>query len=144
MGSRESASLSTRNGGAGIGRREFLGVGALALSTLPLPRLARASLGDLSLFIVDTRFQIAAPAMLRAPCIETDADVTEVWVKHLRPLWRAPGGSVAGLTGSDALFVIELLAQDRGRRVAGRDESVVDGSRLVSWVIKPFHPSARA
>jgi hypothetical protein len=144
MGSRESASLSTRNGVAGIGRREFLGVGALAFSTLLLPRLVRASLGDLSLFIIDTRFQVAAPALLRVPCVETDGDVTEVWVKHLRPLWRAPGGSVAGLTGSDALFVIELLAQDRGRRVAERDESVVNGASLISWVIKPFHPSARA
>lgn len=74
-----------------------------------------------------------------------DGDVTELWYRTLDPAWRRPGYTVAGLTGTDTLFVLERLAWDRGRRVTARSAVLgAGGVGAVAWVIAPVHPSVRA
>lgn len=74
-------------------------------------------------------------------------DVTRVWFDTLDPIWRRPGFVLGGITGQDALFVLERLAWDRGRKVIDRSELPrrgADGQAILSWVIAPVHPSVRA
>jgi len=74
-------------------------------------------------------------------------DVTTLWFDVLDPRWRRPGFVLGGITGQDALFVLERLAWDRGRRVTARREVPTmgpDGRPAVNWIIAPVHPSVVA
>jgi hypothetical protein len=61
-------------------------------------------------------------------------DVTELWYRELEPQWRQGPAAIAGVTTADALFCLEMLARDRGLRLAARSE--LEGG-LVAWLIAP-------
>ena len=44
------------------------------------------------------------------PILRFAGDVTAVWYDQLDQRWRQPGHVLGGITGSDALFVLEVLA----------------------------------
>jgi hypothetical protein len=122
----------------GVDRRGVLALGAAALAVRPTAGLAAGmptAIGQ----VIDTRFpltQALAPVAggWRHPI---DGDVTRLWVDRLDAAWRAPGGAVEGMTGEDALFVLEHLAWDRRRRVVRRQPTGQSwqGVRLVRWTI---------
>lgn len=132
-----------------IDRREVLkwGVVAPVLAGAPHAALAAAREG-LDGFVLDRRFLRERPAGLHASAFyRIEGDVTALWYETLDPLWRKPGFVLGGITGRDALFVLETLAPDRGRRVVSRKVlPPAEGEREgpVSWVIAPVHPSVTA
>ncbi len=128
-----------------IDRRECLkwGVATPAMAGLAWPGGA-AALGEAGLdaFVLDTRVASEGPTDL--PVHAISGDVTQLWVEVLDARWRREGYVLGGITGSDALFVIEQLAWDRGRRVASRNILPANAEqpfRTVSWVIAPFRRS---
>jgi hypothetical protein len=85
-------------------------------------------------FVFDNRFiesveAGSSAARHGAKLHEIDGDVTDLWYHHLDLHWRNKPGAFAGVTGGDALFVIENLAWDRRLRVVyrGRHAPPVDG-----------------
>ncbi|AKH44136.1 hypothetical protein FHS61_001455 [Altererythrobacter atlanticus] len=134
-----------------ISRRDMLKWSALT----PVP--AFAGMAPLSIiqvpegldgFVIDRRHAgsgLASPFGARV--FKIDGDVTALWYETLDPLWRKPGFVLGGITGADALFVLENLAWDRGRRVVSRklqDASAGKDGKVISWVIAPHHPSVKA
>lgn len=100
----------------------------------------------LDALVIDTRFARGGFGELVGSKVHAfDGDVTGLWFETLDPLWRRPGFVVGGITGKDALFVLETLAWDRGRRVIDRRQLPSHHGRKgpVSWVIAPVHPSVR-
>jgi len=131
-----------------IDRRNVLKWGAVVpvLGALPYTALATTPEG-LDAFVLDRRFQQSAPESLGVAIHAIDGDVTALWYETLDPVWRKPGFVLGGITGRDALFVLETLAPDRGRRVVSRkDLPPAKGASEgpVSWVIAPVHPSVMA
>jgi len=132
-----------------IDRRTLLKTGLLAPAALALPITAlAANLGRdaaIDLLVVDRRYpDVQGMQSGPAPAHTIDGDVTALWYHTLDPHWRRPGFVVAGYTGPDALFVLERLAWDRGRRVIERRPIAgisVHGLPLTRWVIAPVHPS---
>ncbi len=120
---------------------------APALATGSQAAFARAPQG-LDALLLDERFSPEPAAdYARIPVMRFAGDVTGVWYDHLDRRWRDPGYVLGGITGSDALFVLETLANHHGRRVVSRTalaEPNIDGVRPVSWVIAPHHPSVTA
>lgn len=57
-------------------------------------------------------------------------DVTDAWLKSVRPAWQHGRASIAGLTTPGALFCLEQFAQGHGLRVVFHAEHVLlrDGS----------------
>lgn len=117
-----------------------LGTGSLALTAWPAHAIpiARPIHGHVS----DTRFPGLGLPILAAGAWHQaiDGDVTALWYDRLDRGWRDPAaGAVAGLTGADALFVLEHLAWDRQRRVVLRQDVPLAGGPvpLVRWVIAP-------
>ncbi|MGH8389082.1 MAG: hypothetical protein ACRESJ_26980 [Pseudomonas sp.] len=51
-----------------------------------------------------------------------DGDITEIWFKHLDPMWRKSQPVVIGMTAHQPLFVLERLGWDRDMRVVLRVE----------------------
>lgn len=102
----------------------------------------------LDAMLVDTRFSGAlSVADAPVPVLKFAGDVTRVWFDDLDMRWRQPGFVLGGITGSDALFVLETLAQHRGRRVVTRvalDLPLVNAVQAVRWIIAPHHPSVSA
>src|ERR1700683_3878646 len=93
----------------------------------PLNRPTRASSDEVMVdgLVFDNRFsesiEVSRSAARRgAKLHEIDGDVTALWYGHLDFHWRAHPGALAGITGPDALFVLENLAWDRRLRVAYR------------------------
>lgn len=101
----------------------------------------------LDALLVDTRFPGAFDvADSPVPVLQFAGDVTRLWFDRLDVRWRQPGFVVGGITGSDALFVLETLAQHQGRRVISRvalDLPRVNGVQAMRWIIAPHHPSLR-
>lgn len=130
-------------------RREVLKWGAVlpALGTGWHGAFAAAPEG-LDAMLVDTRFPGAlAVADAPVPVMQFTGDVTRVWFDDLDARWRQPGFVLGGITGSDALFVLETLAQHQGRRVVSRvalDLPPVNDVQAVRWIIAPHHPSVTA
>lgn len=132
-----------------ISRRALLKWSAAAAAAAPV--VTSAKVLDLSVgadaLLIDTRFARPPIAGTTAPRIYTfDGDLTRIWYETLDPIWRKRGFVLAGITGHDALFVLERLAWDRGRRVVSRRELALrdlDGRAASSWVIAPVHPSVR-
>lgn len=130
-----------------IGRRNVLALGVGAVALVGLPSVALAQAASPVGFVVDTRFpnQYALARPRGAWLHAIDGDVTALWYERLDLAWRNPqSGEVAGVTGSDALFVLEHLAWDRQRRVLLR-QTVQDAGGpvpLVRWLIAPRHATA--
>ncbi|GAM03455.1 hypothetical protein [Novosphingobium sp. MBES04] len=130
-------------------RRDVIKLGAGASLTLGLPvRALAADTRPVDLWVADSRYPLAGAPM--APALRAfsiDGDVTDLWRDLVDPLWRQPGTGLAGLTGRDALFVLEQLAWSRGRRVVERASYAPQTDRLpqlVRWRIAPHHPSSKA
>ncbi len=102
----------------------------------------------LDALLLDERFSPEPqPGQPLIPVMRFAGDVTRVWYDHLDRRWREPGYVLGGITGSDALFVLENLAEQHGRRVVSRtvlDEPHFQGVAPISWVIAPHHPSVLA
>lgn len=132
-----------------IDRRDMLKWGVVAPVLVGAPHAALAAVpGGLDGFVLDRRFLRERPAGLHASAFYgIDGDVTALWYETLDPLWRRPGFVLGGITGRDALFVLETLAPDRGRRVVSRKNlppGTGEREGPVSWVIAPVHPSVKA
>lgn len=137
-------------------RRQFIQSG-LALSTVSvLPPTLNVALASQEMhkqlfdcFIIDSRYpkSIAAdesPGQLRMPVMQIHGDVTALWIDHFSRQWKAAPMYLAGLTGKDALFVLETLAWDYGMRVSHRHLVDATGPQhggvdvpLYYWVIAP-------
>ena len=74
-----------------------------------------------------------------------DGDLTSIWYNFLDQKWRKPGFVLGGITGKDALFVLETLATAQGRQVQSRRKiNTADQSdQVYSWMIVPVHPSVK-
>lgn len=133
-----------------INRRTLLKWSAAAAASLPIAAQANI-FGRLpegvDAVLLDRRYARQSLAEAFVPRVYTfEGDVTHVWFETLDPIWRKPGFVLAGVTGQDALFVLEHLAWDRGRRVLDRRELPIlgaDGHAVQSWVIAPVHPSVK-
>ncbi|HTN14285.1 MAG TPA: hypothetical protein VL094_05730 [Sphingomonadaceae bacterium] len=131
-----------------ISRRDVMKWGAIAPALVGGSSRVMAKVPDgLDALVVDSRH---APGILANPgstrVLGFDGDVTQLWFETLDPLWRKPGFVLGGITGRDALFVLETLAWDRGRRVVSRKDLPSRSGRKdgpVSWVIAPVHPSVK-
>lgn len=131
-----------------IDRRELLKWGALtpAFAAVPTGCFAQSA-QRLDALLLDSRHvgpDLQGPGSARL--YRFDGDVTAFWYNVLDRVWRRPGFVLGGITGRDALFVLETLAGDRGRRVVSRKllPARGDGEGPIGWVIAPVHPSVRA
>ena len=132
-----------------LSRRTLLKTGLLAPLALAWPATSLLAASGfesaIDLLVLDRRYpelRTACPGS--TPLRYIDGDVTALWYHTLDPRWRRPGFVVAGFTGPDALFVLERLAWDRGRRVIERRPMTgvgMDGLPMTRWVIAPVHPS---
>ena len=134
---------------SGLSRREILkwGVVVPALGTGWHGAFAAAPQG-LDAMLVDTRFPGALDvAEVPVPVLRFAGDVTDLWYDELDARWRRKGFVLGGITGADALFVLETLANHQGRRVVSRmalDLPRVNDVQAVRWIIAPHHPSVSA
>ena len=129
-----------------ITRRDILKWGAIAPALAAGSHAAFAKVPQgLDALLVDERCGPALPhTQVGVRLLRCSGDVTKVWYDELDWRWRKPGFVLGGLTGSDALFVLETLGQQHGRRVVSRSQlAPADGRgvRPVAWVIAPVHPS---
>lgn len=127
-------------------RRDLLKIGAVTPLALGFPAALRAATTGVSLWVQDDRFEGPKRSAPRSATL-ADGDVTQLWIGTLDDAWRKRGFVVAGVTGSDALFVLEQLAWSRGRRVIERSEVAParDGKpALIRWIIAPTHSSVTA
>jgi hypothetical protein len=122
-------------------RREFLQIGLAGGVLLPLATPWTLSAAPIPFYkaIVDERFP-AAVAFARdwsqhgVPIHQIRGDVTALWYHDLHFQWHTGPTHIAGVTTSESLFCLEMLARDAGHRVTER--RVLDEG-LVSWVIGP-------
>ncbi len=130
-----------------IQRRDMLKLGAVTPVALGFPVALRAATGAVDLWVGDDRFAFAAPAIQPAAVTLLGGDVTALWTGTLDAAWRKRGFVVAGLTGADALFVLEQLAWQHGRRAVERSVMLPASHgcpALVRWIIAPTHASVTA
>ena len=131
-----------------IDRRDWLKIGATTSLALGIPAALRAGAPSLDLWVRDVRFAMPGEAATRAGATrQIDGDVTALWTGTLDSAWNKRGFVVAGMTGSDALFVLEQLAWSRGRRVVEKRQIAAvtaDQPALFYWRIEPVHPSMTA
>jgi len=64
-----------------------------------------------------------------------NADVTHLWLNHLRPHWAAGRGGVTGLTSASALFCLEQMAREERYRVVQRKPLGTGLHAAVLWLI---------
>ena len=136
-------------------RRQFiqsgLAVSAASFSELLSIHSSRAKPAPLPVlehFICDTRFapsrNAAAEMSSRGINVaEMEGDLTTLWYEQYSRQWRQQPMTLAGVTASDALFVLETLAADHGMRVLRRSEHQSESVPLIAWVIGPKHLAAR-
>lgn len=132
-----------------ITRRDMIKWGVVAPALVAGPQVAFAKMAEgLDALVVDQRHLAAGKAGFSAPKVYSiDGDVTSLWYDVLDPVWRKPGFVLGGVTGRDALFVLETLANSMGRKVVNRtDLPPAEGQSEgpVAWVIAPVHPSVKA
>ncbi len=128
-------------------RRDLLKIGMVTPIALGFPAALCAAATGVSLWVRDDRFDPAGPARALSGATLSGGDVTPLWTGTLDDAWRKRGFIVAGVTGSDALFVLEHLAWSRGRRVVERSEVAPAANgrpALVRWIIAPVHVSVIA
>jgi hypothetical protein len=80
---------------------------------------------DFECFVCDQRYAASMAAARAAQrrgfdIHVTAGDVTDLWYHRLDEVWRRRPAAIAGVTGEDALFVLERLGWDRGLRVIYR------------------------
>lgn len=117
---------------------------ATGLAAVPLAPALAAGEG-IDALLVDTGY--GTPPDTAAELLTFAGDVTAVWFDRIDGRWRRPGFVLAGITGSDTLFVLESLARQHGRAVVQRATMGVADARgvsLTSWIIAPVHPAMRA
>ena len=103
--------------------------------------------------LLDSRF--AESRNLFAGCQETgikvsllNGDVTDLWYSTFSKAWKQAPMSIAGVTGEDVLFVMEVLARDHNMKLfwseqvaTAYDESLLlaDSSQmqLYQWLLVP-------
>jgi hypothetical protein len=120
------------------------GLAALAglAGALEAVRAQAAAPQPLYRIIVDDRFPHsarladAAFGQGRAPLARIHGDVTDLWFHDLALRWKQGPAPIAGITGPDALFVLERLGWDAGLRVSAR-ALPVRGSPAVAWLMTP-------
>ena len=61
-------------------------------------------------------------------------DLTEIWTHDLDGLWKARPAAIAGVTGSDALFVLEQLARGPGLKLVSRAPAGPRSAAII-WLI---------
>jgi hypothetical protein len=132
-----------------IARRDVLKWGVVAPALVAGPQVAMAGLPQgLDALLLDQRFAAGVPLDQRGVTVLRFAgDVTKVWFETIDPAWRKRGFVLGGITGPDALFVLETLAHQQGRRVVSRNPLEVPGAAglaPISWIIAPHHPSVLA
>ena len=152
-------------------RREFLQAG-IAASLLPLlsPKaLSAPGPRAFDMVIFDQRFPQARDFAQRArearlDCVAIEGDITHLYFHDLSLRWHRGPTTIAGLSTKASLFCLEMLARDRGMRLAHladvvESEPVPDiafdvadrkttamciigeeRERLVVWVIAPRKP----
>lgn len=132
-----------------ISRRDMLKWGAVAPAVAGMPAMVQAAIPQgMDALVLDRRFLPAEDqtASFTAPVKWINGDVTKLWFEQLDLRWRQPGFVLGGVTGPDALWVLEVLARDRGRRVTARKVlPMAEGATVapVSWIIAPYHPSVK-
>ena len=132
-----------------ITRRNLLKWSAVTPAIIPdLQSQIRSLPSGVDALVLDSRFSQPGLADRFDQRVHLfSGDVTALWFDVLDPRWRKPGFMLGGITGQDALFVLERLAWDRGRRVTARRELPAmgaDGRPVVNWIIAPVHPSVVA
>jgi len=138
-------------------RRQFIQAGltlsSLSLSEFSAIRMAVASPQgaylNLENFVADRRYSQSMTAASKlasagVPIVEVSGDVTDLWVDKYSVQWKHRTMTLAGVTGSDVLFVLETLAPDYGMRVIHKqtldtgslptDETLLE---VISWFIAP-------
>ena len=120
---------------------QLLSAALAATPTLSLAATAAASRPDPAIHrvLVDGRFPesraFADPFARRGVAIAAfDGDLTQVWLHDLGPLWKARPAAITGVTGPDALFVLEQLARGAGLKVLTRAPAA-PRSAAVAWLI---------
>lgn len=144
-------------------RREFISTGLVIAGATCLPAvpiLARATdilLPALDCFIFDTRFELANAVAQQAsqqgiPLAAMTGDLMDLWYDHLDLRWKQAPRTLAGLTTTRALFVLETLAADRGMTVVQRSahatgfdtsQQALSNTVLIEWLIAPRKVAAR-
>ncbi|MEO0062846.1 MAG: hypothetical protein RLZZ08_1406 [Pseudomonadota bacterium] len=130
-----------------ISRRDMLKWGVIAPAVAGMPAAVSAAAPQgIDALVLDRRFSaLDQQPAFTAPVKWIDGDVTKLWFEQLDLRWRQPGFVLGGITGPDALWVLDVLARDRGRRVTARKVLPVAAGEVapVSWVIAPVHPSVK-
>lgn len=106
-------------------RREILQAAAAATAATaaaPMARAGQAEAASLAAVIVDRRFEPSRAfgrhmAEQGRRVLEIEADVTDVWLKELKPLWTEKPRAIAGLTSRSSMFCLEQLAWEHRMRV---------------------------
>jgi len=106
-------------------RREFLQTG-IAVSLLPLLSrngFSAAAPRAFDLVVVDQRFPQARDFAQQAreaklDCVAIQGDITDFYFHDLSLRWNRCPTTIAGLSTKAALFCLEMLARDRGMRLA--------------------------
>ena len=138
-------------------RRQFIQSG-LVFSTLPFTEFAAMNMAvaspegpDLTLenFVADRRYAQSMSVASKlgrqgVPVVEISGDLTDLWVNNYSRKWKRAPMTLAGVTGQDALFVLETLAPDFGMRVVHKqalDSTSLSGEdskvMVFSWIIAP-------
>jgi hypothetical protein len=134
-----NARLPASKGSFVINRREFLEAAAISA----VPAIAGASQRTdgpqehtrqsvaLPTVLIDPRYRearsVGARLAARGATLLAlpDGDITQVWLGHIGPEWKAQPLAVAGLTARPALFCLEQFALNCGLRVVFHAEHVV-------------------
>jgi hypothetical protein len=155
-------------------RREFLqgGIAASLLPLLPRKGFSAAAPKAFDLVIFDQRFPKARVFAWQAQeagldCFATQGDITNLYFHDLSLRWNRGPTTIAGLSTKAALFCLEMLARDRGMRLAYMEDvldsehvpdipfdvahrkttamSIIgeDRERLVVWAIAPREAHVR-
>lgn len=148
-------------------RREFLHMGVAALS-LPIAARAEASSGifaggdkqgaepsgeprteRLYKILFDERYSVCARfagEMERRvlPTQAIRADITRLWYDDLYHRWSKGPAAIAGMTAPGAIFCLEMLARDKGMRVALRVDHRSNRQRLQHEFTGPVESVALA
>ena len=123
-----------------LDRRHFLqtssllGVGSLLPAVTPAGTAAASAGGRLHCAVVDTRYGPCRQFARRleqegVPVFVTEGNLTDVWYRHLQPLWRTAPAAVAGFTAFASLFCLERLAWNHELRVVYRGVHAAAGDR---------------
>jgi hypothetical protein len=125
-------------------RRTFMQIAAAAAAPMALrgaPALATSSAGP-RLALFEDSFAPAAAFAHRArfhgitPVAIHQGDITDAWLKTVRPAWRRENASITGVTTPAALFCLEQFAAAQGMRVVFHAEHVLRADGCVEHQVQ--------